>query len=181
MLATGEKIPGRPARFIAESQETCLYPAKHKPSREGDVTNPNFEGWVFLIFPQGKFFYGVLILVRDLVLCATFVALAVALGFALVHMPNVELVTLVAFMSGYLLGASRGFLIGFISMAFFTILNPLGIPVVPVVAAQVGGMAVIGFVGGLTKRWSRGWIQLGHRLPRQSTLLRGTMLLNGSW
>lgn len=103
-------------------------------------------------------------MVRDLVLCAIFVALAVALGFALVHVPNVELITLVAFMSGYLLGASRGFLIGFISMGFFTVFNPLGVPVVPVAAAQVSGMAVIGFVGGLAMRWTEkgsAWIKLG--------------------
>jgi hypothetical protein len=105
-----------------------------------------------------------LILVRDLVLCATFVALAVSLGFALLHVPNVELITLVAFVSGYLLGARRGLIIGLISMGFFTVFNPLGVPAVPVAVSQVGGMAVIGLVGGLTKRWMEkgpAWIKLG--------------------
>lgn len=96
-------------------------------------------------------------MVRDLALCAIFVALAVALGFALVHVPNVELITLVIFSSGYLLGGRRGFLIGLLSMVLFTTFNPMGLPVAPVALAQVGGMAVIGLSGGV----ARGWLARG--------------------
>jgi hypothetical protein len=105
----------------------------------------------------------VLTLIRDLVLCATFVALAVALGFALVHLPNVELISLVVFFSGYFLGSRRGLLIGFLSMSLFTTFNPMGLPVVPVAMAQIGSMAVIGLMGGLFQGWvCRGfaWIKL---------------------
>ena len=107
---------------------------------------------------------GVLILSRDLALCSTFVALAVALGFALVHIPNVELMTLIVFFSGYLQGPRRGGLIGFIAMSIFTTFNPMGVPFAPVALAQIAGMAIIGFAAGLTKKWlGRGpvWIKLG--------------------
>jgi biotin transporter BioY len=102
---------------------------------------------------MGGFFYGTLNVIRDFALSATFVALAVALGFSLVHVPNVELVTLVIFMAGYILGSKGGFIVGIISMGLFTTLNPMGAPVLPVALAQVGGMAAIGAVGGAIQPW----------------------------
>jgi len=102
---------------------------------------------------MGGFFYGIFKVIRDLALSATFVALAVALGFSLVHVPNVELVTLVIFMAGYILGSKSGFIVGIISMGLFTTLNPMGAPVLPVALAQVGGMAAIGAVGGAIQPW----------------------------
>lgn len=121
------------------------------------LSDPNFEGWeFFLIFPVREDFWSV-VLARDLSLCAIFVSLAVALGFALVHMPNVELITLVIFSSGYLMGARRGFFIGLLSMGLFTTFNPMGVPVALVALAQVGGMAAIGLVGGM----ARGWLAQG--------------------
>jgi len=104
-----------------------------------------------------------LTLIRELVLCATFVSLAVALGFAFVQVPNVELVSLVIFFSGYFLGPRRGLLIGLLSMGLFTTLNPMGIPMVPVAMAQICSMAVIGLAGGLLRTWISGtisWIRL---------------------
>jgi len=118
------------------------------------LSDPNFEGWDFFVLPRrGGFFGRIPALVRDLALCATLVALAVALGFALVHVPNVELVTLVTFLSGYLLGSRQGFFIGLLSMGLFTTFNPMGVPVAPVAMAQVTSMAVIGLVGGIVKGW----------------------------
>ncbi len=103
----------------------------------------------FFIFPAGKLFYEGLTLVPELAICATFVALAVALGFALVHVPNVELITLVVFVSGITMGSRRGMLIGGISMGLFTIFNPLGAPMPPIAFAQVVSMAAIGCIGGM--------------------------------
>jgi hypothetical protein len=91
--------------------------------------------------------------IRDLAISATFVALAVALGFALVHVPNVELVTLVVFASGYLLGVRRGLIVGLCSMGLFTTFNPLGVPVLPVALAQVSCMGICGWIGGASRRW----------------------------
>jgi len=102
-------------------------------------------------------------LIRELVLCATFVSLAVALGFAFVHVPNVELISLVIFFSGYFLGSRRGLLIGLLSMSLFTTLNPMGIPMVPVAMAQICSMAAIGLAGGIFRTWvSRtfAWLRL---------------------
>lgn len=96
-------------------------------------------------------------MVRDLAVCSIFVALAVALGFALIHLPNVELVTLVIFFSGYLLGPRRGFFIGLIAMGLFTAFNPMGVAFAPVALAQVTSMACSGMVGGVL----RGWVAKG--------------------
>lgn len=93
-------------------------------------------------------------MIRDLCLCATLVALAVALGFALAHIPNVELMTLVIFFSGYLLGPRCGGVIGFVAMSLFTSLNPLGIAFAPVALAQVIGMTCIGMVAGMLRSWA---------------------------
>jgi hypothetical protein len=116
----------------------------------------------FLAFPSERL-WGVPTLIRNLVLCATFVALAVALGFALVQVPNVELISLVVFFSGYSLGSRRGLLVGFLSMGLFTTFNPMGVPVVPVAMAQIGSMAAIGLAGGLFRGWicaKLSWIKL---------------------
>jgi len=101
--------------------------------------------------------------IRDLALTATFMALAVTLGFALVHVPNVELITLAVFGSGYLLGARRGLIIGLCSMGLFTAFNPLGAPVLPVALAQVVCMGICGWVAGSSRNWlDRGllWVKL---------------------
>ena len=101
--------------------------------------------------------------IRDLAISATFMALAVALGFALVQVPNVELITLVVFSSGCLLGARRGLIIGLCSMGLFTAFNPLGAPVLTVALAQVLCMGFCGWVGGASRNWlDRGllWVKL---------------------
>lgn len=92
---------------------------------------------------------------RTIVITAVLIALAVALGFGLAHVPNVELITLVVFTSGHLLGARIGLVVGAVSMGLYTVLNPLGMPVVPLALAQVAGMALIGLTGGRTRRWIR--------------------------
>lgn len=90
---------------------------------------------------------------RTIVTAAVLVALAVALGFALIHVPNVELITLMVFSSGHLLGRRIGLLVGAVSMGLFTTLNPLGMPVVPLALTQVTAMALIGLLGGQTRSW----------------------------
>jgi hypothetical protein len=109
------------------------------------------------------FFFGVPAVIRQLSLSAVFIALAVALGFALAHVPNVELITLTVFISGHFLGAMRGCLIGLCAMGLFTAFNPLGPPVPAVVVSQVTAMAAIGWTGGLLSHWmSEGkcWVRL---------------------
>jgi hypothetical protein len=89
---------------------------------------------------------------------AIFVALAAALGFLLLSVPNVELVTFTVFASGVVLGRWRGALVGALAMAIYSGANPygsgLGAPTM--FAAQVAASAFSGLMGGVTARLWRG-------------------------
>lgn len=78
-----------------------------------------------------------------------FIALSVALGYAFITVPNVELVTASIFIAGYVLGIKEGCLIGFIAEAIYSGLNPYGMAAPPILIAQVLSMAVIGMMGGI--------------------------------
>ncbi len=84
---------------------------------------------------------------------AVFAGLAVALGYLLSWLPNIELVTFTVFASGVVLGAWRGALTGALAMAIYSGFNPhgsgLGIP--PLYAAQILGAAFAGFLGGAAR------------------------------
>ncbi len=88
---------------------------------------------------------------QALVFTALFAALAAALGFALFEIPNVELVTLVVFLAGALLGVRRGMLVGIIGEGLFSGLHPLGsgLAIPPLFAAQVAVYGLVGVTGGL--------------------------------
>lgn len=77
-----------------------------------------------------------------------FVALGVALGFALNRIPNVELVTSTIFLSGYLLGISKGLAVGVVTEVLYSVLNPYGAAAPPLLAAQVISMGITGLAGG---------------------------------
>lgn len=79
-----------------------------------------------------------------------FVALAVGSGFALLMVPNVELITAVVFTAGVYLGSKWGFVVGALAEFVFSAANPLGSGLVflPMLVAQVLGMSVIGVTGG---------------------------------
>jgi len=83
---------------------------------------------------------------------AIFVALAAALGFLLLSVPNVELVTFTVFAAGVALGRWRGALVGALAMAIYSGANPygsgLGVPTM--FAAQVATSAFSGLMGGVT-------------------------------
>jgi hypothetical protein len=100
---------------------------------------------------------------RTIVIVAVLVAMAVALGFGLAHVPNVELITLVVFISGHLMGIWTGMMVGAVSMGLFTVLNPMGMPVIPLALSQVTAMALIGMLGGATRRWI-GWGRVWARM-----------------
>lgn len=68
-------------------------------------------------------------------------------GVYVENIPNFEVLTLVVFCSGVLLGARDGALVGAIASLIFSLLNPYG-PVHPLVtAAQVTGYTVTGLAG----------------------------------
>lgn len=83
---------------------------------------------------------------------AAFVAVGIALGLALVAVPNVELVTGVSFMSGFLLGAGAGVVTGGLIEALFAGFHPLGSSLGLVLVAQMAGMAFAGALGGAAAR-----------------------------
>jgi len=91
---------------------------------------------------------------RAIVLSALFIALVVAVGYTFVYIPNIELVTATIFIAGYLLGPSRGLIVGALAEFIFGLVNPLGASAPPLLAAQVVSMAVVGCVGGLVGLWS---------------------------
>lgn len=62
--------------------------------------------------------------------------------------PNFEVLTLVVFCSGVLLGPRDGALVGAVTMLVYSFLNPYGAVHPLVTAAQVGGMVPAGLAGG---------------------------------
>ena len=100
----------------------------------------------------------------------SYAALLIAAGLTGVYaesIPNLEVLTLVVFGSGVLLGARDGSLVGALTMLVYTLLNPYG-PAPPLVmAAQIVGRAIAGAAGG-------GFAALG--LPRRPVALRAGAL-----
>jgi hypothetical protein len=79
-------------------------------------------------------------------------ALAAAGGFALAGVPNVEIITLLIFLSGYLYGLGLGAIVGAVGEAIFSGANPLGPAPPPIFVGQVAGMCLAGMAGGVFGR-----------------------------
>ena len=88
-------------------------------------------------------------------------ALMVAGGYVLSGIPNVEVMTLIAFTGGWLAGVGGGAVVGILGMALFTAANPYGAAVPLVAAAQVGSMGLVGACGG---HWGKSG-EAGRRVP----------------
>jgi uncharacterized membrane protein len=86
---------------------------------------------------------------RRATLAGLLVALIVAAGYSLAAVPNVELVTLLIFVSGFLLGRRVGPVVGAVSWGLYSLLNPMGAAVPPVLAAQLASGALVGLTGAL--------------------------------
>ena len=84
-----------------------------------------------------------------LTIMANFIAIGVALGYILAFLPNIELVTLVIFLSGYTLGWKSGLFVGFSTEFIYSNFNLYGPAPLHVLTAQVIAMAVAGVAGGL--------------------------------
>jgi len=81
-----------------------------------------------------------------------FIALGISLGFALIHIPNVELVTATIFISGYLLGIKEGIVVGLLTETLYSLINPYGMAAPPLFIAQVFSMSLVGGLGGILGR-----------------------------
>ena len=86
---------------------------------------------------------------RRTLLASLLIAVVVSLGYALAGVPNIELMSVTVFVSGFLLGPSMGAVVGGGSAGLFSLFNPLGAALPPLLAAQILGFSVIGASGGL--------------------------------
>jgi hypothetical protein len=90
---------------------------------------------------------------NNLVRAAIFCALAIGMGFSLMLVPNVELITVIVFLSGLTLGAKWGTLVGGTVIFIYSGLNPMGsgLSFPPLFLMQIIGMSITGAVGGFVR------------------------------
>ena len=88
-------------------------------------------------------------------LISTFTALAIVLGYTMAYIPNIEVFTLMIFLSGFIMSKKEGAIIGLLSASIFTFLNPLGPSPPPLFIYQLIHYSTTGVLGGLTKDFLR--------------------------
>ena len=86
---------------------------------------------------------------KALVLTALFAGTAAAGGYILMAVPNVELITAILFLAGYVLGVLRGLTAAMVAGLLYFGLNPQGGLFPPLLAAQLTGMAAAPLAGSL--------------------------------
>ncbi len=88
---------------------------------------------------------------RRVSLAAMFIALLITVGITLAFIPNLELVTATAFLTGYALGPRWGWWVAGLAEAIFSAVNPLGsglaFPLMYML--QITAIAITGLTGGL--------------------------------
>jgi hypothetical protein len=89
---------------------------------------------------------------KTLIFSAVFAALAIALNYLLAFTPNVKLFNLIIFMAGFWGGIYAGILTGASSSLVYFVFNPYGMAPLPLLAAQVFSMTLIGYIGGICGR-----------------------------
>ena len=87
----------------------------------------------------------------NLVRASIFCAMAIAMGYSLMMVPNIELITVIIFLSGVTLNLWWGALVGLVAMGVYSGLNPLGsgLSLSPLFFAQIIAMSLCGVIGGL--------------------------------
>jgi len=86
-------------------------------------------------------------------LIATFTALSIVLGYAMAYIPNIEVFTLMIFLSGFIMSKKEGAIIGLLSASIFTFFNSLGPSPPPLFIYQLIHYSLTGLSGGLTKNF----------------------------
>ncbi|MEE9377964.1 MAG: hypothetical protein V3V33_08005, partial [Candidatus Lokiarchaeia archaeon] len=67
----------------------------------------------------------------------------------LAYIPNIELFTLMIFLSGFILGKRDGMIIGLLSSFIFCFFNPFGASPLPLLAFQLTHYSITGLIGAL--------------------------------
>ncbi|MFX0169080.1 MAG: ECF transporter S component [Candidatus Hodarchaeota archaeon] len=88
-------------------------------------------------------------------LIAVFAALAIAGNYALSGIPNVELSSIMVFLSGFLFGPLIGAFAGGIAMIIYQLWNPWGAFIPTIGLVVIGCTSFIGIVGGIVGKGLR--------------------------
>jgi uncharacterized membrane protein len=83
---------------------------------------------------------------------AVFAALVYVLSWATAWLPNINLSFFLIFSAGLLWGAAAGAMVGAVGMALWTVFNPYGPAMIPIMLSQVAGAALCGIVGDSFRR-----------------------------
>lgn len=92
---------------------------------------------------------------KKLSLIILMTAISLASSYAMIGIPNVNLMDLFVFISGYLMGAFSGIIVGVLTWLVYGTLNPLGFNLA-ILAATCLGESLYGFVGGLSAKLGLG-------------------------
>lgn len=83
---------------------------------------------------------------------AVFAALVYVLSWATAWLPNVNLSFFVIFSAGLLWGLGAGVMVGTVGMALWTVFNPHGPAMIPIMVSQIVGASLCGVMGHLWRR-----------------------------
>lgn len=85
-------------------------------------------------------------------LVSVFAALSIGVSYVLAPLINIELMSVLLFIAGFLYGKYIGVFVGLISSIIYYGWNPFGVPPIPLYLVCVSLMAFVGFIGGLVKK-----------------------------
>jgi len=88
------------------------------------------------------------ITVRDISIISVLTAVCIAGNYILIGIPNVKIMDLIAFSTGFVFGSYIGALTGALAWAVYGVINPYGFSL-PILWATMAGEAMFGAVGGL--------------------------------
>jgi uncharacterized membrane protein len=89
--------------------------------------------------------------ISDISLITILAALCVGGSYALIGLPNIKVMDLVVFVTGFVFGASIGAIIGTLTWIVYGTVNPLGFNL-PIWLATIVGEIGFGIVGGILGR-----------------------------
>jgi uncharacterized membrane protein len=85
---------------------------------------------------------------RKLTRLSLWTATALVLRYALLSIPNIELVIATIFLAGFSEGSFRGLIAGLLTELLFSMTSPFGAAAAPLIIAKCLGMSLAGLLGG---------------------------------